>query len=75
MFPFKYDGEIYYQCTDANDPDGKLWCSTKVDEYGNHDQSGEYLGHCGQDCTTKPSKQNAEFSISSNGMLWLFSHF
>ena len=67
MFPFNYDGGTYDTCTNVNDPDGKLWCSTKLDEYGNHDQSGGYWGHCGQDCTTRPLKQNAEFSVSIQG--------
>ena len=73
MFPFKYDGGTYDKCTNVNDPDDKLWCSTKVDEYRNHDQSGGYWGHCGQDCTARPLKENAEFSISSKG--WQESKF
>ena len=30
MFPFKYAGKEFNECTDINDPDNKLWCSTKV---------------------------------------------
>ncbi len=43
--------------------------STKVDQDGNHDQSGGYWGHCGQDCSVRPLKQNPEFSVLSKGEL------
>lgn len=69
IFPFKYYGSTYDACTDVNDPDNKLWCSTKVDQDGNHDQSGGHWGHCGQDCSARPLKQNPEFSVSSKGEL------
>ena len=36
----------YETCTDIPDPDGRFWCSTKVDENGVH-QSGNW-GHCDQ---------------------------
>ncbi len=39
-FVSEYDGGTYDACPAVNDPDNKLWCSTKVDIYGNHDQSG-----------------------------------
>ena len=32
VFPFKYKGETYYQCTDVDDYD--YWCSTCVDTSG-----------------------------------------
>jgi hypothetical protein len=33
-----------------NDPEGKPWCSTKVNEKGSHVKSGGFWGHCGQNC-------------------------
>ena len=33
-----------------SDPEGKLWCSTKVDELGNHVKSGGFWGRCNEDC-------------------------
>ena len=38
-FPFVLDSNIYFdniECTNQDDPDGKYWCSTKVDECGIH---------------------------------------
>ena len=31
-------------------PDGKAWCSTKVDGEGQHVAAGGFWGHCSQDC-------------------------
>ena len=39
VFPFVLDSNSNYkniECTNQNDPDGKYWCSTKVDENGIH---------------------------------------
>ena len=33
-----------------SDPEGKLWCSTKVDEFGSHVKSGGFWGRCNEDC-------------------------
>ena len=29
VFPFFFGGRDYHACTDATDPDGRHWCSTK----------------------------------------------
>ena len=34
IFPFILHGNTYESCTNITDPDGKLWCATKVDENG-----------------------------------------
>ena len=39
VFPFVLDYNPNFEnieCTNQNDPDGKYWCSTKVDENGIH---------------------------------------
>ena len=36
VFPFKFQQETYHSCTNASDPKGNLWCSTKVDPDGYH---------------------------------------
>ncbi len=68
IFPFAYDGVIYNNCTEVNDPDNKAWCSTKVDENGNHVKSGGFWGHCGQDCEKRSTDQRVQFSISTEGI-------
>ena len=50
-FPFKFKGQQYRTCTDYSDPDGKFWCSTKVDRNGKHvGKAGEW-GYCAEGCT------------------------
>ena len=44
VFPFVLDSNLDFkniECTNQNDPDGKYWCSTKVDENGIH-QGGDH---------------------------------
>ena len=53
MFPFKYGGVLYNECTKVEDT--KLWCSTKTDSGNNH-QTGNW-GHCAPDCP--PAKASA----------------
>ena len=57
----------YNKCTNADDSGDKLWCSTKVDQFGNHVQHEGHWGNCGQDCTARYLIGNAEFSISNKG--------
>ena len=38
--PFKYNGKLYSTCTTEGDPDGKYWCSTKVDSNLDHVKGG-----------------------------------
>jgi len=53
QFPFIYEGKKYNRCTTDNDPDGKLWCSTKVDSSGNHVQNAGQWGYCGNTCKSR----------------------
>ncbi len=67
IFPFTYEGVTYNNCTIVNDPDDKPWCSTNLDEDGNHVVSGRYWGHCDQDCNKISAKEKAEFSFVTKG--------
>ena len=55
LFPFTFDGKTYDACTDETDPDGRFWCSTKVDRSGNHIINN--WGYCSDECvaTTIPT--------------------
>ena len=49
QFPFTVgDDKTFDACTTELDPDGRFWCSTKVDNSGKH-VSGNY-GYCSDDC-------------------------
>ena len=52
QFPFKYDGITYNQCTtDGNEENETLaWCSTKVDNSGNHVAGQGKYGFCEPKC-------------------------
>ena len=49
-FPFKLSGNVHNSCTTEKDPEGKLWCSTKVDSNGDHVRG--HWGHCEENCQT-----------------------
>ena len=51
VFPFRFNGESYHRCTlDQADEPGAAWCSTLVDENGNHVSGGGHYGNCGPNC-------------------------
>ena len=51
IFPFKWDEKTYYGCPiDPNDS-SKTWCSTKVDQEGNHIVGQKKYGFCNEACT------------------------
>ena len=47
-FPFTLDDQTFDTCTRERDPEGKLWCSTRVDRFGRH-VLGNW-GHCSDGC-------------------------
>ena len=52
IFPFKYNGGTYYACTldNAHFTENKPWCSTLVDNQGNHINGQGKWGSCGSNC-------------------------
>jgi len=54
VFPFKLKSQTIEGCTSLQDPDGKLWCSTKIDSNGEH-TTGNW-GYC-EDPTCFVDKQ------------------
>ena len=67
VFPFRIKGTIYKECTNEKDPDNKFWCSTKVDENGEHIGGQENFGFCHEDCNF--AVQSSTFGVSTNTVL------
>ena len=71
IFPFVYSGKTYNECINVNDPNGKFWCSTKVDTNGNHVKS--YWGYCDRNCSNVTKEdQPAKVSTTSLSGFWFF---
>ena len=73
IFPFTIKGVTYHTCTNAHDPRGKAWCSTKVDDQGNHVKG--HWGHCGNGCDEESIRKQVETSLSegkSNAVIMFF---
>ena len=50
VFPFTFQGTTYTSCTTDGDDDGKLWCSTLVDNRGIHVSGQGQFGFCDTSC-------------------------
>jgi len=62
VFPFKYKDHIYNSCTTEHDPDGFLWCSTKVDSEGKHLQGN--FGYCDSECSDDDDGEEIDKEIN-----------
>ena len=72
VFPFIWSGNTYNECAlDASLGDEYYWCSTKVDDSGNHVVGGGHWGKC--DPETCPCKYT--FFIFTSTHIDLFSAF
>ena len=50
VFPFRYNGVFYNECTLVAADDNKPWCSTRVYDNGTHVSGGGHYGNCGPRC-------------------------
>merc|ERR1711910_194268 len=48
VFPFTWQGKTFNSCTEEGDDQGKLWCSTMVDQAGIHIAGQGQYGFCSQ---------------------------
>jgi hypothetical protein len=64
IFPFKFRGKVFFDCTNETDPDGKSWCSTKLDDSGTHVGKGGYWGYCGDRCNVEITTAKTLVDIS-----------
>ena len=53
MLPFKFQGILRHECITETDPDNRYWCSTKVNENLEHDDSIGNWGYCSESCPPK----------------------
>ena len=51
VFPFRYRNKTHLGCTTEDAVDGLAWCSTKVDEAGNHVTGQDEFGPCAATCS------------------------
>jgi len=55
QIPWKFNGKLYYGCTTETDPDGRFWCSTKINkDTKEHIGGGGNWGYCRQSCPKCP---------------------
>ena len=50
VFPWKYQGILRNGCITQDDPDGRFWCSTKLDSDLEHDAGVGNWGYCKKSC-------------------------
>ena len=50
VLPFIYDNKEYHSCIYGPFSDGIPWCSTKVDENGNHISKKGHWSYCSDSC-------------------------
>ena len=57
IFPFKFKNVTYHQCTKADNAEGDItpWCSTLIDDSGEHIGDAGNWGYCGPDCSLDAS--------------------
>ena len=65
ILPFKFNGILRQGCITDTDPDGRYWCSTKVDEDLEHSRfPNGYWGYCDKSCppmiSTEPEQQGMQ---------------
>ena len=56
QFPFIYAEVTREGCITEADPEGRAWCSTKVDTEGRHVAGGEHWAHCHPGCPVSASE-------------------
>jgi len=60
IFPFRHKNITYAGCTEDHDPDGRLWCSTEVDDEGNHLAGKKAWIHCPISCPKASNRINPD---------------
>ena len=67
IFPFKFRGDIHNDCNWDGDSSGGAWCSTLIDDSGQHVGGKGNWGNCGPKCPIPPNPiQSTSTVISSS---------
>jgi len=67
QFPFTFLGSVRTGCISDTDPDGRLWCSTKLDSAGQHVGQAGHWGYCPPSCSDAETvKQSSNFALINN---------
>ena len=65
QLPFAWGGKVREGCITDGDPEGKYWCSTKVDGEGNHVTNGEHWAHCSPQCPGVQPVISSAFTVAA----------
>ena len=70
VFPFKFRGEIHNECNWDGDSSNGAWCSTLIDDSGQHVGGKGNWGNCGSKCPIPPNPKEitSEPGSTSNGI-------
>merc|ERR1712088_531162 len=66
VFPFRFGGSLRSSCITDLDPEGKFWCSTRVDAGGNYVTGTGEWGHCSAACPQEQTSSQATSSVASS---------
>merc|ERR1711936_169592 len=67
QFPFTFLGSVRTGCISDTDPDGRLWCSTKLDSAGQHVGQAGHWGYCPPSCSDAETvQQSSDFALINN---------
>ena len=62
QLPFIYNDVTRAGCITEADPEGRAWCSTRVDTGGRHVAGGDHWAHCGPGCPMSVSAPGGQAS-------------
>jgi len=67
VFPFAFNNKVHYSCIYDSSTDGHPWCSTKVDENGDHISQQGHWGHCSNSCPVSSRVYEVSLNKGKNG--------
>jgi len=66
QFPFIFGGVSRTGCISDSDPEGRFWCSTRVDSSGVHMGQGGHWAHCSPSCPRHNQRDTNQIQLSQN---------